>query len=287
MKSADGFFQGVGGLRLYYRSWEQPRARAALAVVHGLGEHSGRYEALAERLGGYGFSTFALDLRGHGLSEGRRGHVKRFESYLQDVDRFRRELHGLVDIGTPLFLLGHSMGGLIALRYLEEFEAALHGAIIVSPWLATSAPVPRWKTTLARALNRLLPALPFNSGVDDTYLTHDPAIIHTYRDDPLVHSRITPRLFCEASSAMGMTLRRSDRIKAPLLFLLAGDDRIVSTEKSHAFARALSTRNVTIRVYANFYHEVLNEPARAQPLHDLRDWMAGRLQMRMAQVRPG
>ena len=106
MKSSDGFFEGVGGLRLYYRAWELPRARAAIAVVHGLGDHGGRYDAVAHRLAAYGFSTFALDLRGHGLSEGRRGHVKRFGAYLQDVDRFRRELHGLVDVGTPLFLLG-------------------------------------------------------------------------------------------------------------------------------------------------------------------------------------
>jgi alpha-beta hydrolase superfamily lysophospholipase len=287
MRSADGYFVGVGGLRLYYRSWEQPRARAAIAIVHGLGEHSGRYEATADRLAGYGFSTFALDLRGHGLSEGRRGHVNRFETYLQDVDRFRRELYGLVDVGTPLFLLGHSMGGLIALRYLEEFDTPMRGAVIVSPWLATAAPAPHWKITLARALNRLLPAMPFNSGVDPGHLSHDPAVVHAYRDDPLVHSRITPRLFCEASSAMGMTLRRSDRIKVPLLFLLAGDDRIVSTDKSQAFARALSARSVNIRVYENCFHEVLNEPTRAQPLHDLRDWMASLLQMSVAQLRPG
>ncbi len=276
MKNSDGFFEGVGGLRLYYRAWELPRARAAIAIVHGLGDHSGRYDAVAHRLGAYGFSTFAMDLRGHGLSDGRRGHVKRFGAYLQDVDRFRRELHGLVDVGTPLFLFGHSMGGLITLRYLEEFDAPFRGGIIVSPWLATVLPVPRWKVTLSGALNRLLPALPFNSGLDAAHLSRDPAVVLAYRDDPLVHSRITPRLFSEASSAMGLALQRTDRIRVPLLFLLAGDDRIVSTQKSHAFARSLAAKSVSIHVYPDFFHEVLNEPARPEAVHDLRDWVASR-----------
>ena len=277
MKSSDGFFEGVGGLRLYYRAWELPRARAAIAVVHGLGEHSGRYEAFADRLSAYGFSTFAMDLRGHGLSEGRRGHVTRFEVFLQDVDRFRRELHGLVDVGTPLFLLGHSMGGLISLRYLEEFDTPFRGGIIVSPWLATETPVPRWKVTLAGALNRVMPSIPFNSGIEPAFLSRDPAVVHAYRDDPLVHSRITPRLFSESTIAMGLAFQRSDRIRVPLLFLLAGDDRIVSTAKTQAFARSLSSRNVAVHIYADSYHEVLNEPNRAEPMHDLRDWVASRL----------
>ncbi len=223
-----------------------------------------------------------MDLRGHGLSDGRRGHIRRFGAYLQDLDRFRRELFGLVDVGTPLFLLGHSMGGLIALRYLEEFDTPFRGGIIVSPWLATATPVPRWKATLARTFNRVLPACPFDSGIDPALLSRDPAIVHTYRDDPLVHSRITPRLFSEASTAMGLALQRSDRIRVPLMFLLAGDDKIVSTPKSDAFARSLAARSVTIHVYADFFHEVLHEPGGAEAMRDLRDWIASRL----ARARP-
>ena len=108
-------------------------------------------------------------------------------------------------------------------------------------------------------------------------LSRDPAVVHAYRDDPLVHSRITPRLFNESSIAMGLAFQRSDRIRLPLLFLLAGDDRIVSTAQSQAFARSLSNRNVAVHIYADSYHEVLNEPNRAEPMHDLRDWVASRL----------
>lgn len=279
MRKSEGFLEGVGGVRLFYRAWELPRARAALAVVHGHGDHSGRWDALADSLGAYGYSTYALDLRGHGLSEGRRGHVTRFDVFLQDLDRFRREVQGLTDVGCPLFLLGHSFGGLVCLRYLEEFEAGLQGAIISSPWLATAMPVPRWKTLLAGALNRIAPALPFDSGLPAEHLSHDHAIVQRYRDDPLVHSRMTPRFFTEAAAAMGLALQRGERIRVPLLFMLAGDDRIVSLPQSEAFAGSLSAPDVTIRVYTSAYHEVLNEPDRARALHDLRDWISAHLSL--------
>jgi alpha-beta hydrolase superfamily lysophospholipase len=188
----------------------------------------------------------------------------------------------LVDVGTPLFLLGHSMGGLIALRYLEEFDTPFRGGIISSPWLATALPVPRWKVTMAGIMNRALPSLPFSSGIDPAFLSRDPAVVNSFRDDPLVHTRITPRLFAESSIAMGLAFQRSERIRVPLLFLLAGDDRITSTAQSQAFAKSLAVKNVAVHVYADSFHEVLSEPNRAEPLHDLRDWIGGRLGARAA-----
>jgi lysophospholipase len=278
MNTSDGYLEGVGGLRLYYRAWEEANARAAVMIVHGLGEHGGRYDDVAQHLATNGLSAYALDLRGHGLSEGRRGHVNRFDSYLQDLDRFRREVQGLTDNGVPLFLLGHSMGGLIALRYLEEFDAHLAGGIIVSPWLATTMATPRWKVTIANALNKILPTVPLSTGLNPKHISRDQAVVEAYEDDGSVHSRITPRLFAETSIAMGLALQRSDRIRVPVLFLIAGDDHIVDAQRSESFARSLSARNVTVRVYPAFYHEVPNEPERASPLHDLRDWISQRLQ---------
>ena len=122
IRNGEGTLVGVGRLRLRYRTWEVANPRAAVLVVHGLAEHGGRYARFAQTLGGFGFSTFALDLRGHGLSDGRRGHAASFDCFLQDLDRFRREVEGVLDRRTPLFLLGMSMGGLIALRYLEEYD---------------------------------------------------------------------------------------------------------------------------------------------------------------------
>ncbi|MBI4546313.1 MAG: lysophospholipase [Gemmatimonadetes bacterium] len=271
---SEGFLEGVRGLRLYYRAWEAPAPSAALLIVHGLGEHSARYVAFAEAMTGNGISCFALDLRGHGCSEGRRGHAARFDVLLQDLDRFRREVMGLIAPELPIFLLGHSMGGLLALRYLEEYGESLRGAILVSPWLATAMPVPRWKTTLAGALNRLLPSLPFAARIRAEHLCRDPHVVQNYKDDPLVHDTITPRLFSEASAAMGLVLQRSERLRVPLLFLLASDDRLVDTQRTATFARSLQPDLVTVRIFPDYYHEVLNEPANDDALDAICDWVA-------------
>jgi acylglycerol lipase len=272
----DGCIRAVGGLSLYYRAWEAENARAGLLIVHGLAEHSGRYVDFARTMADFGFNVYALDLRGHGLSDGRRGHVDRFDLLLQDVDRFRREVRGGCAEDLPLFMLGHSMGGLITARYIEEYDTGLAGAILTSPWLATALPVPRWKVVLASVLNRVLPALPISADVDETLLSHDPLVVTRYKDDPLVHGKITPRLFAEASMAMGLVMQRSDRIAMPLLLILAGDDKLVDTHKSEAFARSLTAPDVTIRVLDDYYHEVLNDHDRAIAYGVIRDWLIER-----------
>ena len=274
---SDGKFEGVGGLHLYYRVWEAATATAGLIVVHGLSDHSGRFENFGRRMASKNINVYALDLRGHGASEGRRGHSDRFDLLLQDVERFRREVECLTDGALPLFILGHSMGGLITLRYIEEFDTRFRGAILTSPWLATGPSIPRWKILGAGALNKILPSLPIDAGIKPEYLSHDPEIVAQYREDPLVHGKITPRLFMEASAAMGLVLSRSDRIRMPLLFLLAGDDQLVDTRKSESFARSLAAHDVTIHVMLDYYHEVLNDFDRSQAINEIREWITARV----------
>lgn len=274
---SDGCIEAVGRLRLCYRTWETAQPTAALVLVHGLAEHAGRYAGFGEAMAGAGVSTFALDLRGHGASDGRRGYVRRFDVFLQDLDRFRREVQGLVEPRCPLFLFGHSMGGLIAVRYLEEYEGAFRGGVIASPWLATAVRVPRWKMHLAHLLDRALPALPMKAGIRPEHLSHDPQVVADYRDDPLVHGTITPRLFVEASHAMALAFQRSDRIAVPLLFLLAGRDHIVETERTLAFARALRGAHA-VRVFPESFHELLNEPDRPAAVAEVRDWLRAYLE---------
>lgn len=272
-----GYLEGVGRLRLHYRSWEVPEPKAALLVVHGLFEHSRRYEELGEYMAASCFSAFALDLRGHGASEGRRGHTNRFDTLLQDLDRFRREVQGIISRDVPLFLLGHSLGGLIAVRYLEEYDAPLEGAVITAPWLGTAVDVPRWQVLGANVLNRILPAFPFPFKLDPELLSHDQERVEDYRNDPKIHSTITPRMFVETSAAIDLALRRGDRIGAPVHFILAGDDRIVDTERSLTFARSIPAREVTIDVLEGQFHEVLQERERGQVLSQIRDWLLDQL----------
>lgn len=273
-----GYLEGVGRLRLHYRTWEAHEPIGAIVLVHGLFEHSGRYEEFGEFMGGHRFSTFALDLRGHGGSEGRQGHVSRFDVLLQDLDRFRREVQGLVPVSLPVFLVGHSLGGLVALRYLQEYESTMAGAVLTAPWLGTIAAVPRWQIVAANILNRILPAFPFPHTIDADELTHDPERAANYREDPLIHGTITPRMFMETASAIDLALRRGDRINGPILFLLAGADRLVDTGRSLAFARSLQASDVTIDVLEGQYHEVLQEQSRAAVMAEIRDWMMDQLE---------
>jgi lysophospholipase len=278
VKESDGAFDGVDGARLHFHAWEPPDPRAAVVIVHGHGEHGGRYAATASRLASYGYSSYALDLRGHGHSDGRRGHAKSFELFLQDVERFSAEVVTFAGQQIPIFLLGQSMGGLIALRFLQEYPHPFRGAVIVAPWLATAMPIPRWKALLAPLLARLLPILPFRSRLDAALLSHDPAVVAAYRDDPLVHDIMTPRLFIEVTGAMAAAFQHGDRIRdTPLLFLLPGDDRVVDTRRSEAFAGSLQGADVTVRVLPGFYHEPLNERDRGVALDAIRDWVDARL----------
>ena len=268
-----GYLEAVGGVRLHYRTWEVPEARAALVVLHGLTEHAGRYAGLGSAMAAHGIATYAVDLRGHGSSEGRRGHVARFEVFLQDVDRFRREVQGLVDPFCPLFLVGQGLGGLIALRYLEEYDSPFRGGIALAPWLAGALPMPRWKVATAAFLSRLLPALPLSAGIRAEDLSHDDDVVAAYLADPLVHHTVTPRLFTEASAAMGLALQRADRLTTPLLFLLPGSDRVCDSGRAGAFATAFHGSDVTVRVFPGLYHDLLGEVERAVVREEIRAWV--------------
>jgi alpha-beta hydrolase superfamily lysophospholipase len=276
VRRGHGEFVGVGKMRLAYRRWEGTATRAVLLVVHGLGEHAGRYDEFASRMASVGIATFASDLRGHGLSDGRRGHVPRFEVYLQELDRFRSCIVSSTGSRTPLFLLGQSMGGLIALRYLQEFGSRTAGAVICSPWLATAMEVPRWKTLVAPVLARLLPTLPFRHGLAPEDLSRDPAVIEAYRADPLVHGRITPRTFAEVSTAMDLVLEHSNAITQPLLLLVGSADRVVDSDRTVAFAQELVTPDTTTHVFPGHLHELLNEVGRADTHSLVGEWISAR-----------
>jgi lysophospholipase len=275
-RQGHGYLEALGGVRLHYRAWEATHPRAALLVLHGLADHSGRYEELGQTMASLGISSYVPDQRGHGSSEGRRGHVGRFDVFLQDTDRLRREVQGLVDPSCPLFLLGQGMGGLIALRYLEEYGPLFRGGILLAPWLG-GAPLPRWKAGLAGMLSRALPALPLRVGIRPEQLTHDEQLARAYADDPLVYDVITPRLSVEAAAAAQLALQRADRLATPLLVLLPGADRLNDALDGAALLRSLPVPELTVSVLPGLYHELLSELERASILARIRDWISERL----------
>lgn len=265
------FWTAADGARLSLRRAKATgRARGSLILLHGFGDHSGRYGEVAAWFADRGLDVYALDQRGHGRSPGKRGHVSRFSQFLSDVAALRK-LAALEHSG-PQVLLGHSFGGTVALRYLETGPEGLAGAIVSSPFLAVAMPVPRWKRLLARMLIEVLPSVPVATGLDVAHLSTDPAVGQAARSDHLYHRVMTPRAYRELLAAQVAVVAEGRHIAVPLLLLLAGDDRIVSRPASEAFARSL-TGDVTVKVYEGFYHEIFNEPHRARVFRDVEPWL--------------
>lgn len=264
------------GTRLHYHVWSAPSPRAALLLSHGLGEHGGRYAPIAAALVADGVSVFALDHRGHGRSGGQRGHIARFSRFTADFEAFRAAVVAGLPPKLPAFVLGHSLGGLIVLRWLQAHPAApVRGTILSAPLLGVAIQAPRVKLALAGTLSRFLPRLPIRSEIDASDLSSDVAYVRSYRDDPLVHSRITPRLYTEMMAAIDFAL--ADPVTPnPALFLIPGVDRVVDERAVAAYAARLPG-DVEVRHYPELRHEPLNDTARAVVVADVQAWIRGKL----------
>lgn len=275
MKGAHAYFQGSGNIRLHYRCWDVASPRAVVVIAHGLGEHSGRYEELAQDFTRAGLCTYALDHRGHGRSDGRKGHVRRFIRYVHDLEKFRRRVVGAVGPDVPLVFLGHSLGGLILIRYLEEYPGVpTRGAVLSAPLLGLAVEIPRARERLARLLFYLVPALPMSTGLIPEHLSHDKHVVEAYRRDPLVHDRITPRLYGEIQREIKVANRKSGQLRQPLFFLVPSADRLVRADLVQQFAASLrDSGRVQVKTYAGLYHEVLNETTRSSTVADVLGWI--------------
>ncbi|NOX44491.1 MAG: alpha/beta hydrolase [Caldiserica bacterium] len=264
-------FRGRDGLPLRGYLWPS-LGNGLLTIVHGYGEHARRYGAFAGWLAARGWNVAALDLRGHGASGGRRGHVSSFRQYLDDLDVFRDVIRRKVDAAVAV-VLGHSLGGLIVARYLEEGDVGIDAAVLSSPALRIAIHVPRWKRALARWASHLIPWLSLPSGIDAASLSHDPEVVEAYRRDPLVHRVATARWFVQTLVAQREALARARTIEIPLLVIVGGADRMVSLEAIEEFMERCGSRRKKLLVYEGFYHEPLNEIDRARVWKDILDWL--------------
>lgn len=263
------------GPALFYRVHVPAGPRAVLLVAHGLGEHSGRYIGLAADLAPHGIAVWAWDHVGHGLSPGQRGHVRSFADLTHGVARARAAAARRFP-ALPLFLLGQSLGGLVALRALQLHpDAGWSGAILVAPLLRIAQRVPAWQAAAVPLLNRLLPRLPFASGIDAGALSRDATAVAAYRSDPHVHSRVTPRLYTEMLRALRAVAQDAPRLRTPLLFLVPGKDTIVDAAATLAFARGVPG-DVTVQPLPAMRHEPLHEVDRHVPVQRIADWVLAR-----------
>ncbi len=257
---------------LWGQAWLPAEApKGVVCLVHGLGEHSGRYAPLAAFLNAAGFAVLAFDLRGHGRSGGKRGHFA-YEQALNDIAALLAEARQRFG-NTPRFLYGHSLGGNLVLNYLLRRPAeTLQGAVATGPWLRLAFQPPAYKVWLARSVGALLPGLLQPSGLEVQYLSHDPAVVRAYVEDPLVHDRISAGLFVSAYRAGLWALEHADALRFPLLLMHGAEDHLTSAEASREFC-ARAGEKCTLRLWEGMYHEVHNEPDKAAVYQTVVEWL--------------
>ncbi|MSP15521.1 MAG: alpha/beta hydrolase [Myxococcales bacterium] len=279
----DVTFDGTGRLRLHGTLTEPtghaPRKGAAL-VVHGFDDHSGRYGEVVARLVGLGLTTLAFDYRGHGRSEGKRGHCDRFDDYLGDVDAAIAVLRAEAGDDAKLALVGHSHGSLVLLRALCEparVPRGVAGVVLFSPFLGIALKVNPLKEGLARALNRLLPRVGIPTGIPASTLSHDAERVRAAGSDPLRHGVATPRWLAEAEAAQAFVLEHAPALAVPSLWQVAGGDQLASVAATQRVIERAGGEK-TLHLYDGLAHEVWNErdADRVRVLDDLTAWLAPR-----------
>jgi alpha-beta hydrolase superfamily lysophospholipase len=266
----------MGGLSLFRRTWRPDGGvRAVLINVHGLGDHSGLYPALAEHCTARGIALYAPDLRGNGRSPGRRGYVERWEEYREDLQRFvavvRQEEPGL-----PLFLLGNSLGGLIVLDSVLHRPEGIRGVIAASPAVGRVG-VPAPLMALGRVLSRVWPHFSLRTGMDLSGIARDPLVTNTLLADPLFHRMGTARLSTELTAAIARVQAAAPRFPLPLLVLHGSADRMVPPEGSRAFVARVGHPDCELHEYPGAYHALFADLDRERVLTDLEQWISARL----------
>ena len=258
------------GLALSTWHYPSPSPRGRVVLVHGYADHVGRYPHVIEALTAAGYDCHALDLRGHGRSEGVRGHVLSFQEYMDDLDLFVAELPR---DPLPRFLIGHSLGGLLTLRYVLDHPDAFAGVAVSSPYLHLATDVHFLKEAVATAASHLAPTLLTKSPIEAKALSHDPVMVQAYIDDPLVFKTLNARWFFQTREAQEEVLERAAEIRLPVLMLIGSADPIAEPERSRQVFKLLGSPDKTLKVYDGFLHEVFNEVERDRVIRDLVEWL--------------
>lgn len=276
MQTLEWTWNSSDALRLYGRGWLPEKPKAVVCLVHGHGEHVGRYEPVAFALAERGYALFGFDLRGHGNSAGPRGHTPSYEALLDDIQLFCQQV-GEHHPELPRFLYGHSMGGNLVINYALRRQPELRGVVATGPWLELAFQPPELQVMLGRLMNRLAPTFTQDSGLDTKALARDERVVQAYESDPLVHSKISARLFVSMYEAGQWALQHAAMFPLPLLLMHGEADRLTSADASRRFAEAVPAGRCTLRLWSGFYHEIHNEPEKAQVLQTMLDWLDAHL----------
>lgn len=275
--SDDGFFESTDGVRLYERCWPLSDVdKGCVVIVHGYGEHSGRYEAAATRLNTAGYAVYAFDLRNHGRSNGKRGVIRRFDDFVSDVDAFWELIHAQV-ADQPVFLWGHSMGGVVLARYANRRPPDVQGLVFSSPALKLGGDVSPFARRLIEILGTVLPRLPVIK-VDSSALSRDSSVATAYEEDPYVHhGRIDAGTLLQMKGGGEEALLNLEEISVPVLVQHGTRDALTPVEGGKLLYQGVSSADRTLRLYEGAYHEVFNDEPKEAFYADLIAWLDARV----------
>ena len=252
-------------------------SRGVVVLVHGTGEHHGRYQHVGDFLNRCGWDVYTGDLPGWGRAKGKKGHIDSFAQYIDAVRVWVEEALENTAGSRPVYVMGHSLGGLIVTRFAEEYErrSELAGVILSSPCLRVKLQVPAWKTELARLLDTVWPTLSMASGITADMVSRDQEVQKQYVRDPFNYHKVSVRWFLELQRAMRDAWEKRHQLDIPMLVLQAGDDRLIEAEAVGQFATGLPAPTV-FRLFAGLRHELLNEPEKEEIMQMIVDWMSER-----------
>ena len=270
----EGTHPAPDGCELYWQSWLPESPRGQVLILHGFGEHSGRYQALAGRLVAAGIAVHTFDHRGHGRSGGGRGHIQRWAQFRHDAGRMASEL---ADASLPLFCYGHSMGGLMVLDYALHGEGPAPAGVIASAPFLWPEGVPAWRRALAAVAARLAPTFTESARINASVLSRDPVVVRDYEQDPLVHGEITARLAHEMFGTARRTRAAGAGIRQPLLIVHGEADRLAPAVGSERFFAGVTHPDRTRRTWPDTRHEPHNDLDRDEVITTIRDWVLARI----------
>lgn len=278
VQHAEGRIETADNIELYWQSWCPEQSVGVIVLVHGLADHSGRFESTARFFAAHGWAVYVCDLRGHGLSSDGlkpgRVHVDDFSDYARDVGAihaFARGRHA----GLPCVILGHSMGGLITLAYAIANPELLDGVVVSSPGLGTHPDTrpPAWLNFIAGVLSRFLPRMLFSSGIDSNAVSRDPEVVKAYVADPLVSDKVSARWYTSINKTMADTQARAADLNLPTLIMQSGADTLVDPEATRRWAAMVPAGDIEFVVWDGLYHEMFNEPEKDMVRARVLDWL--------------
>jgi len=277
MQHQEGKLEGAAGHSVYYQYWlPEQDVKAVILLVHGAGEHSARYAAVAEQFCAAGYAVAALDHIGHGRSEGQYGHLDSFEHHLETLERFRQQVAARFP-GAPVILFGHSMGGLISSCFLLRHQRDFAGCALSGPAIKSDLEPGFLQLAIIRLLSRIAPRFGVLQ-LDAAGVSRDPEVVKAYIEDPLInHGKMSASFVAELFKAMNEVQERAGEIELPLLIMHGEEDSMASPSGAQFLFDAVSSVDKQLKLYPQLYHEILNEPEREQVMADLLAWCEQRV----------